>query len=138
MKIQNILRTQAIVIGVGAAFLFLATPAKSQEIVNSEFSDGPNVTNFAQSAADTTNAAVATPAPSTSNTMNSNTQFASVAIPTPVVTEEAMVSASDSTERWLIAFCVLAIAMLGVYAWGEVRRGNRKGNPQHTRHAVLS
>jgi hypothetical protein len=140
MKIQNILRTQAIVIGVGAAFLLLATPAKSQEIVNSEFSDGPYVTSFAQPTANTA-AASATPAPVTSGTVNSNAQVATVAIATPVVTEEMAVSFSNTVARWLTACTVLGIAMLVIYAWGEIRRANRKGNgsrPQVTQGPALS
>ncbi len=131
MKIQNIFRTQAIVIGVGAAFLLLATPAKSQEIVNTEFSDGPYVTTFAQPTANATATSV-TPAPVTSGTVDSNAQLASVAIPTPVVTEEVAVSFSNSAARWLVACSVFAIAMLGIYAWGEIRRANRKGNASRT------
>ena len=48
MKIKNIIRTQAVGISFVAAMLLSATPAHSQEITNTEFSDGPYVTAYAQ------------------------------------------------------------------------------------------
>jgi len=43
MKLQMILRMQAVVIGF-AGVLLLASSVPAQEIVNTNFADGPNVT----------------------------------------------------------------------------------------------
>jgi len=47
MKTRQTLWMQAAIIGIGAAF-FIAVPTRAQEIVNTEFNDGPYVTSFAQ------------------------------------------------------------------------------------------
>jgi hypothetical protein len=119
MKIQNIFRTQAIVIGFGAALL-LASSAPAQEIVNTEFNDGPNVTAFTQPAPS------APTATSSSASADSNAAAASpAAISTAVVTSEAVTSFETSAEGWLIATVFFGITMLVAYAVAELRRANR-------------
>jgi len=115
MRIQNMIRTSAIAVGIAAAALFLASSVRAQEIVNTEFSDGPNVATFPQP---TTTVATAADANTTVTPM--------VAISTPVVTEEAMVSFENSAERWLMVSSVFGLAMLAVYAVAELRRANRE------------
>ncbi len=134
MKIENILRTQAIVIGLGAAFL-LASPAKSQEIVNTEFADGPYVASFAQPMS-TAAAASATAAPAPTTTADTDAEGAAVAIPAPVVTEQAAISLGNSAERWLVASSFFGLVMLAIYALAEVRRANR--NSKYSSHSQLA
>jgi hypothetical protein len=141
MKIENILRTQAIVIGLGAALL-LTSPAKSQEIVNTEFPDGPYVASFAQPMS-TTAAASATAAPASTTTADTSAEAAAaVAIPAPVVTEEAAISLGNSAERLLVASSFFGLVMLAIYALAEVRRANRNSKypsrSQLARPAALS
>ncbi|HKN26105.1 MAG TPA: hypothetical protein VJX72_14750 [Candidatus Acidoferrum sp.] len=119
MKIQNILRTQAIVIGFGAALL-LSSPAPAQEIVNTQFDDGPYVTTFAQpSPTVTTDVAPA------STVADASTVSPAIAIPTPVVTDEAVVSLENSAAYGLITSALFGLALLAVFAVGEFRRANR-------------
>ena len=137
MKIQNIIRTSTIAVGIAAAALFLAGSVHAQEITNTEFSDGPYVASFPQP----TNAVV--PVPAESAAADANTVVPpTVAISTPVVTEQAMVSFENSAERWLIVSSLFGIAMPAVYAVAEVRRANRGMNLQArtplTRRAALS
>jgi hypothetical protein len=137
MKIQNIIRTSTIAVGIAAAALFLAGSVHAQEITNTEFSDGPYVASFPQP----TNAVV--PVPAESAAADANTAVPpTVAISTPVVTEQAMVSFENSAARWLIVSSLFGIAMLAVYAVAEVRRANRGMNLQArtplTRRAALS
>jgi di/tricarboxylate transporter len=122
MKVQNIFRMQAIVIGLGAA-LFLASPAPAQQIVNTSFNDGPNVATFDQpatpaagqvSAAGTSAATATAPVPA-------------VAASVPVVAQQAVVSFEDSAQRWLVVSAFFGIMMLALYALAEVRRA-RKSN----------
>lgn len=119
MKVQNILRTQAIVIGFGAALL-LSSPAPAQEIVNTQFDDGPYVTTFAQPSTTVTTAA----APA-STVADSNTVSPAIAIPTPVVADEAVVSLENSAVYGLITSALLGLAVLAVFALAEFRRANR-------------
>jgi len=131
MRIQNMIRTSAIAVGIAAAALFLASSVRAQEIVNTEFSDGPNVVTFPQP---TTTVATAADANTTVTPM--------VAISTPVVTEQALVSFENSAERWLIVSLMFGGAMLVVYAIAEVRRANRetylRARTSLTRGAALS
>jgi len=119
MKIQNIFRMQAIVIGLGAAVLLFPNSASAQEIVNTEFADGPNVTSFAQP----TTAAISTA--STPGAVVSNEASQAVAVSTPVITDEAMISFENSTERWLMASSILGLALLALYGLTEIRRSER-------------
>jgi len=136
MKIQNILRTQAIVIGLGAAVLLFPNSASAQEIVNTEFDNGPYVTSFAQPAAAAFSTA-STPAPVASNDVNP-----AVDASTPVVTTQAMLSLENSAERWLTASSLFGIVLLAVCAVSEVRRYirdlNLRPGPPPTTRAALS
>ena len=123
MKMQNIIRMQAIVVGLGAA-LFLASGTPAQEIVNTEFNNGPYVTTFDQPTSATYTAEASTAG-------DSNTVTPAIAIATPVVTNEAMISAEASAIRWLAASSLSGLALLAVYAVAEIRRANRKF-PQST------
>jgi hypothetical protein len=123
MKIQNILRMQAIVVGLGAT-LFLASSTPAQEIVNTEFNNGPYVTTFDQPTSSAYTAEASTAG-------DSNTVTPAVAIATPVATNEAMLSAETSAIRWLVASSLSGIALLAVYAFAEIRRANRRF-PQST------
>jgi hypothetical protein len=51
MKSRKLIRWQLILAGLGTALLFTAS-AQAQEITNTAFDDGPNVTSFAQPSAD--------------------------------------------------------------------------------------
>jgi hypothetical protein len=137
MKIQNILRMQSIVIGLGAA-LFCTTTVHAQEIVNTEFNDGPYVTSFAQP----TLSAQAVPANApTSAVADPNTAVAP-AIATPVVADAAVMSLESSAVRWSVASILAGFAMLAAFAIAEIRRANRNfpegTSSQLPRRAALS
>jgi len=134
MKMQNIIRMQAVVIGLGAALL-IASKAQAQEIVNTEFNDGPYVTAYDQPT--TTAQAIATP----------QAKMATDASPTvvaaaPVVVDEAMVAVGTTLERLLIAASFLGLSLYVVYAFSELRRSDRelymRRRQTLTRRAALS
>jgi hypothetical protein len=127
MKVQNIFRMQAMVIGLGAA-LFLASSAPAQEIVNTSFSDGPNVATFNQP---TTPAAGQVSAAGTT-AVNANASAPAVETAAPVVVEEAVVSLEDSAQRWLIASAFFGVMMLAIYALAEVRRARTSTKPSRS------
>jgi hypothetical protein len=121
MKLQNIFRMQAIVIGLGAA-LFLTTSAQAQEITNDSFDDGPNVVALAQPSA--------TPAASDLNSpvANSTAMTASAMISTPVVEQESAASLWTPVQGWLFAAFLLCVALISLYALVEAKRANRNLN----------
>jgi hypothetical protein len=132
MKVRNILRTLAIVIGFGAALL-LASSAPAQEIVNTEFNDGPNVASFDQ--------------PTVKNveqgtSQNSKIQEATpvAVVSTPIVNSGEVVSLEHSAEGWLIAASFFGLAMLAVFAAAELRRyrstGTRAGVSIYSRATI--
>jgi hypothetical protein len=127
MKMQNIIRMQAMIVGFGAA-LVLASAAPAQEIVNTEFSDGPNVAAFQQPAA-TQAVATTTPAAATSSSA-----VTPGAVATPVATEATLDSFEGSARRWLVASVFFGIAMLTVYALAEIRRSTRKLTQRPSSH----
>lgn len=133
MKFQNILRTQAIVIGFGAA-LFFASSAPAQEIVNTEYPDGPYVTNFDQPAASAP-ATVSASAAASSASWNP-----SVTNPAPVVYSRAISALESSAEQGLLYSSILGAALLALYPLAEIlgaRRHQRSG-PSFTRRPVTS
>lgn len=107
MKIQNIIRIQAMVLGVGAALL-LAGSVRAQEIENTTFNDGPNMVAFEQQA----------PAsPATSSTV--------AAVAAPVVTGEAAVATLAPVQVSLFAFLVICIGLYAAHGVVEAKRLRR-------------
>jgi hypothetical protein len=128
MKFQNMLRTQMVITGLGAALLF-AGSAKAQEITNTEFSDGPYVTAFAQPAQP--HSAQASPA-STPVMTESQTMQTLASVGMPVLSDDGGTVASSEVERWIVAgllFIALGIIMFycaaELSALAELKRANR-------------
>jgi hypothetical protein len=133
MKIQNIIRMNAVAIGFAAA-LFLATnPVYSQEITNTEFSEGPYATAYAQPSADTQQA----PAPVTQAT---TTQAPAAVVSTPVISNTQVESMVTTAGDWMLASALSGLALIGLYAIAEIRRANRSTRPRPplTRSIALS
>jgi hypothetical protein len=133
MKIQNILR-HATTIGFAVALLWASTvPVHAQEIVNTEFPNGPYVSSFDQTAAN-----VPPAAPATANAVPANNVLTPAAVPTPAVAEQAVLSASDYIRDTLIASSLFGLLLFVVYAIAEIRRGAFLSRPHFTRRAALS
>jgi hypothetical protein len=133
MKIQNIIRTNAVAIGFAAALFLATTPVRSQEITNSEFSQGADVTAFAQPTADMQQAA----APVTQAT---TTQAPAAVVSTPVISNTQVESMVTTAGDWMLASALSGLALIGLYAIAEIRRANRSTRPRPplTRHIALS
>lgn len=110
MKVQNIMRMQAVVIGFTGALL-LASAAPAQEITNTEWPDGPNVSAPAQ--------AVPTAAVPATNDSNA------AAAAKPMVSQEAAVSQSATVEGWMIASLLVFSGLLAFYTRAAARHANR-------------
>jgi hypothetical protein len=133
MKIQNILR-HAITIGFGLALMWASTaPVQAQEIVNTEFPNGPYVSSFDQNAAN-----VPPAAPATASAVPANDALTPAAVPTPAVAEQAAVSVTNYIRDTLIASSFFGLLLFVVYAIAEVRRSAFPARPHLTRRAVLS
>jgi hypothetical protein len=117
MKVQKILWTQAIVIGLAAA-LFLASSAPAQEITNTEWPDQAGASEPLQTAS--------APVASTANTVAANQATDSRATASDAVaTQEAAVT--QLPVRGLsITFLLLSIAGIALYARAEAKGTDRK------------
>ena len=116
MKIQNILRTNLVVMGFAAAFL-LAGGGRAQEIDNTVWEDSPNVERFPQPAP----AAVANDL----NTVATIHTDGATVIAQPSVISETVVSGGAAREGWLIAMSVMLMAPLAVLLLAKVRRAKQ-------------
>jgi hypothetical protein len=133
MKIQNIIRRNAVAIGFAAALFFATTPVRSQEITNTEFSGGPYVTAYAQPATDVQQAT----APVTQAT---TTQAPAAVVSTPVVSNTQLSSMVTTAGDWMLISALSGLALIGLYAIAEIRRANRSTRPRPplTRSIALS
>ena len=121
------LRTQMLITGLGAALLF-AGSVKAQEITNSEFSDGPYVTAFAQP----TQSVSAQVTPASTPVMNEYQAMNAVAtITMPVVPDDGTLASSE-IERWAVAGILFAALVVILFycaselsALAELKRANR-------------
>jgi|SRR6516225_10406661 hypothetical protein len=117
MKVLNMVRWQLVLAGL-AALMFITPSAHSQEITNTVFDDGPNVTTFSQpSAAERS----AEPVP--------------VAAAVPSMNEVASIQASLATNHralidspWVTAgLTLLLFTCIALSAIGESKRLKRNG-----------
>jgi hypothetical protein len=123
MKIQNILRMNAVAIGFAAALFLATTPVRSQEITNAEFPEGPYATAYAQPTAELQQAA----APVTEAT---TPQAPAAVVSTPVVSNTQLESMVTTAGDWMLASALLGLALIGLYAIAEIRRANRSSRPR--------
>ena len=110
MKFQTILRMLWLATGF-AAVLWLAGPAKAQEITNTEFDDGQYVVPFAQpdSAQDTS-------APASMPVMSEWQAFqAAATISAPSISERANLMRIAVLERWVTAVLLVVASVLGLF-----------------------
>jgi hypothetical protein len=132
MKFQNILRTPLLAFSLGAALL-LAGYAKAQEIVNTEFEDGPYVVPFSQPVY-----LEATPA-STPVMVESQAIQAMGVISGPAIPDANRIQ-SSVLERWLAALLLVVAGLLAMFILVELsmlvelkraRRTLRSGTTPH-------
>jgi hypothetical protein len=124
MKFQNILRTQAVLIGLGATLL-LAGATRGQEIENTSFDDGPNVTTVSQ------------PAPSVSALVSLPATAQSTETIAPVAPQQAALSVVSPVEGGLMAFLILCIALLATYVVTEIRAISHLRQARHNLNARI-
>ena len=117
MKIQNILRMQAMLIGF-AGVLFLASSAPAQEITNTEWPDAPGATTTVQ--------ATAAPAVNNSNTaaVNSSSAKAAASVANPIASQEAAVSQWPAVETWAMACLLVFFTLIALYKRTAARHAN--------------
>jgi hypothetical protein len=117
MKFYNIVRTSLIVAGFSAALVLLPASVKAQEITNTEFNDGPNVTTLAQPSVEQT----------TINTMPSSQALqASESITASVQPEQAsFIQVPAPSDKWVSTSLLVGIGAIALYALAEAKRANR-------------
>lgn len=118
MKVQNIFRTHAVIIGFAAASL-LAGGAQAQEIDNTVWADSSTVEPFPQSAP-------AAAANDLSNVVTNSVQTDTAAvIAQPRLTSEAVVSGWPTREGWLVGMSIMLTAPLAGLLLAKVRRAKQ-------------
>jgi hypothetical protein len=128
MKIKNILRIQALVIGF-AGMLFLASSAPAQEITNTEWPDAPGATTTLRTA------------PGASVVMNSNAvksnvpAVAAVAAAKPNAAQ-AFVAQWPALESWMLACLLVFFTLVALYKRVAARRDDRNMKSDHLSHTV--
>jgi hypothetical protein len=116
MKIQNILRMQAMVIGF-AGVLFLASSLPAQEITNTEWPDAAGTTTAVQAAA--------APAVNNANTaVNPSSSSAAASVGKPIVSQEAAVSQWPAVETWAMACVLVFFTLLALYKRAAARHAD--------------
>ena len=117
MKIQNMIRMQAAVIGF-AGVLFLASSLPAQEITNTEWPDAPGATTTVQ--------ASAAPAVDNSNTVavNPSSSGAAASVAKPIVSQEAAVSQWPAVETWALACLLIFFTLIALYKRAAARRAD--------------
>jgi hypothetical protein len=128
MKSKNVLRTPLLAFGLGAALL-LAGSVKAQEIVNTEFEDGPKVVPFSQPVY-----LQATPVMTESQAIQAMGVISGPAIP------DADRIQSSVLQRWLAALLLVVAGLLAMFILVELsmlaelkraRRTLRSGSTPH-------
>jgi hypothetical protein len=97
----------------------LPASAKAQEIINTQFNDGPNVTTLAQPSAQQTQVA-------TSTMPSSQALQASESIGSSVRSEQAsLIQVPAPSDGWVTASLLVGVAAIVLYALIEAKRANR-------------
>lgn len=121
MKFQKMIRMQMILTGLAAALL-LASSAKSQEITNTAFNDGPNVVPFEQFVPDQV------PVKSTAAVTDSQAARSIAQTSTSSVSQEA--GLVQTQEGWMTTALLICIGLVSLYALSEAKRANRNARPR--------
>jgi hypothetical protein len=124
MKFQSTLRNGLVFAGLNVALVLLPGLTNAQEITNTQFDDGPNVTTFAQPAVLEQNAAAQPTLPgpqairvSEAITASAEPQQAS-----------AIQAPARATERSILALLLVGGSIIALYAIGQFRRSKRSFN----------
>ena len=136
MKLQNILRTQVIVIGFGAVLL-LANAAPAQEIDNTVWNDN-NTTVVATSAQP---AAEASAEDRGSVATDSGALNLSALSTTAILTREPSVPDWTPTKNWIVPSLLVSIVLVVLYGLAIARRASKNLNArsgQVSHRAALS
>jgi|SRR5580658_11288177 hypothetical protein len=121
MKMQNIIRMNVIGLGVAAVMLLASAPTHAQEITNTEFSDGPYVTAYAQPTNPT----------QTAQTTQTTTQApATTVASTPVISNTQLASMAGSGDWAMASGLSGVVVLLTIFAVGQYRRINRNLRPR--------
>ena len=121
MNFKKMFRMQMILTGLAAALL-LASSAKSQEITNTAFNDGPNVAPFEQ------------PVPDQAAMKSSAAVTSSESVRSLGQTDGSIVAQQSgllqAPEGWVTTTFLICIGLVSLYALSEAKRANRNSRPR--------
>jgi len=123
MKFNTTIRKGFVLVGFAAFALLPAT--KAQEITNTEFNDGPNVTAIAQPAPSQQSNSHITFALPPATAMQASQSVAEFAAPQQA---SVMRVPEVSTDTWISVTLFAAVGLISVYALALAKRANRTLN----------
>ena len=123
MKLRNLIRLNAVVIGIAAA-LFFTSSVRAQEIENTTWTDTPNTVAFLQAAPQPATQSATQPADTTAT--DSLAISSSAVVSKPAAAREAAVTQWAAVEIWILCSLLICIAIVALYALIEARRVNRE------------
>lgn len=120
MKFESIIRKSVIIAGFSVALVLLPVSVKAQEITNTEFNDGPNVTALAQPSAtqqeqDATNAMPASQALRATESINASAQ----------PEQASFIQVPAPSDAWITASLLVGVLLIALYALAEAKRAHR-------------
>ena len=118
MKFETIIRKGLIIAGFSALLVLLPASVKAQEISNTEFSDGPNVTALVQPSVSQQAA--------TSTMPSAEALRATESISASAQPEQAsIIQVPAPSDGWVTASLLVGILLIALYALAEAKRATR-------------
>lgn len=139
MKLWDIIRTQLMVMGIGAAMM-LGAALQAQEIDNTVWDDSQNTVAYTQTAP-----AEQAPAQPFSSTTANDSASGAISLAslgtTPNVSEQSSLGQWTPSEKWITTSLIICIGLVALYALAEAKRANRNLGSREShgsRTAILS
>lgn len=132
MKLQHIIRQGLVIAGFSAVFALYPASTRAQEITNTEFNDGPNVTTMAQPSAPQQVADASTATLPSAQAIRANESIGA----SGRSEQASLVQVPAPSDSWVTTSLILGFGLISIYALAEAKRANRtRGTYVSTRSA---
>ena len=131
MKLQSIMHQGLVIAGLSAVFTLFPASTRAQEITNTEFTDGPNVTTMAQPSAPQQAAGASSSALPSAQALR-----ASQSIGASVRSEQAsLVQVPAHSDSWVTPSVLVCVLLISLYALAIAKRADRTRGSYSTHSA---
>src|ERR1700756_3360389 len=118
MKLQSIIRQGLVIAGFSVVFVMWPAAVRAQEITNTEFNDGPNVTTTAQPSAPQQVADASTATLPSAQAIRANESIGA----TGRSEQASLVQVPAPSDSWVTNSLVLGFGLISLYALAEAKR----------------